>query len=428
MERVESIENLAPEAPDNREKRNVIAGIIIRFAVTGLGFLSSILTARALGVSGRGVYFTAMTFSQIAIQFGNMGLQSSNTYYVAKDTNRLGVLVGNSLWISLLVGGLGTALYALYSQWQHSIALDSYLMWLTVLFVAPNIFYMLGTNLLVGVGKLEQYNGYTLFYNLLNVGLNVVVFLKKGSLADFLWASVFGGWIPAIALLVTLQRLSQSRLRFDLSVFREGFSYALKAYVATGLDRLITSQPILLLKQVAPDSVLGHMSIASQLGDVLIILPNTVSTFLFPRLVRSKKGRWEQMLQTLLGIGIVFMVLCLIAIPTVPIFIQLAFRAEYLGAVPYFLYRLPGVFFLGLISVVSQYLSAMGFPRSQLLVWGAGYGITLLLTHFLIPTQLGVGAAIAFSGTYGILFLMIFSLAWLYHKRTLKHQSENRKL
>lgn len=418
---------MSGEMTASREKRNVIAGIIIRFAVTGLGFLSSILTARALGVGGRGIYFTAMTFSQIAIQFGNMGLQSSNTYFVAKDTSRLGTLVGNSLWISLLVGGLGTALYALYAQWSHSIALDSYLLWLTVLFVAPNIFYMLGTNLLVGVGRLEQYNGYTLFYNLLNVGLNVVVFWRKGGIAEFLWASVFGGWIPAIALLVTLQRISQSRLRFELPVFKEGFFYALKAYVATALDRLIMSQPILILKQVAPDAVLGHMSIASQLGDVLIILPNTVATFLFPRLVRSQKGRWEQMLQSLLGIGVVFLALCLVAIPITPIFIRLVFRVEYLGAVPYFYYRLPGVFFVGLISVVSQYLSAMGFPRSQLLVWAVGYGVTLLLTRLLIPSQLGVGAAIAFSGTYGILFLMIFTLAWLYHKRTLRHQSEKKE-
>ena len=152
---------MSAEMTASREKRNVLFGIVIRFLVTGLGFLSSILTARALGPGGRGVYFIAMTFSQIAIQFGNMGLQSSNTYLVAKNNSRFGTLVGNSLWISLMVGGLGTALYALYAQWSHSVALDAYLLWLTVLFVAPNIFYMLGTNLLVGVGKLEQFNAYT---------------------------------------------------------------------------------------------------------------------------------------------------------------------------------------------------------------------------------------------------------------------------
>jgi len=87
------------------KKNDVLQTVLTRLFINVLAFGSSILTARFLGPAGRGDYFVVVTFAGMVMQFGNLGLQSSNTYYAARDPRNLGPLLANSLWISMLGGG-----------------------------------------------------------------------------------------------------------------------------------------------------------------------------------------------------------------------------------------------------------------------------------------------------------------------------------
>ena len=86
-----------------------------RLGLTVFGLVTSIVTARFLGQSGRGDYFFIVTLAALIVQFANLGLPSSNTYFAARDPERTPQLVANALWISLGVGGglgVGIALFA----------------------------------------------------------------------------------------------------------------------------------------------------------------------------------------------------------------------------------------------------------------------------------------------------------------------------
>src|SRR5690242_11581545 len=63
----------------------VLLTIAARFVVIAAGVVTSIMTARFLLPAGRGEYFLVLTTAQILAQFCNLGLASSNTYFVAKD-------------------------------------------------------------------------------------------------------------------------------------------------------------------------------------------------------------------------------------------------------------------------------------------------------------------------------------------------------
>src|SRR5438552_7100507 len=85
--------------------RNVVEPYITRLLLIGVGFATTVIVSRTLGPSGRGLFAVAAAVSAIGIQFGNLGLHASNTYYVAKDRELLPVLIGNTLVVSFGIGG-----------------------------------------------------------------------------------------------------------------------------------------------------------------------------------------------------------------------------------------------------------------------------------------------------------------------------------
>ncbi len=77
--------------------RSIVETYATRILLIAIGFATTVIISRTLGPSGRGLFAVAAAIGAIGIQFGNLGLHASNTYYVAKDRELLPVLVGNTL-------------------------------------------------------------------------------------------------------------------------------------------------------------------------------------------------------------------------------------------------------------------------------------------------------------------------------------------
>ena len=67
--------------------RNVVETYLTRLLLIVIGFATTVIVSRSLGPSGRGLFAVAAAVAAIGIQFGNLGLHASNTYYVAKHRN-----------------------------------------------------------------------------------------------------------------------------------------------------------------------------------------------------------------------------------------------------------------------------------------------------------------------------------------------------
>src|SRR4030043_1134751 len=90
--------------------RKVGETFITRICLIGIGLVTSVIVARILGPEGRGLYAVAATIGAIGVQFGNLGLHGSNTYYLARARSLLPALIGNTLLVSFVVGGAGSGL------------------------------------------------------------------------------------------------------------------------------------------------------------------------------------------------------------------------------------------------------------------------------------------------------------------------------
>jgi O-antigen/teichoic acid export membrane protein len=388
--------------------RDVVATILVRVAIVGGGLVSSVLTARWLSPAGRGEYFLVVTLAQLLAQFGNLGLQSSNTYLVARNRSRVGSLLANSLWISIVVGALGSAAVILFGHGAGGGRI-----WLAAVLAPATLFFMLGTNLLVGLKRITAFNAFQFASNFgVLLCLAAAAALGAGP-TGFLAASAAGWALVSLALVVILAHGTDRRISFDSAVFGEGFRYALKAYVATACGFLMVRSNVFLLNALVGTEEVGYYSVATQVADVIGIVPQSIALVLFPTLITARDGQFRTTLRQLAMVGVLLAVGCGIVALCAEPFLRVVFGPGFLPAVPILRWMLPSAFFLGLTSVQSQYLAARGFPVPLVWLWVAGSVATVGLGRMLIPSGSGVGAAIALSVTHAVMFAGVLTLSFL---------------
>ncbi|MFO1021008.1 MAG: oligosaccharide flippase family protein [Planctomycetales bacterium] len=209
-----------------------LANTASRLLAVSLLFVATIIVARALGPEGNGHYTVAITFSAMVTQFANLGLHVGNIYQLAQDPKRLAPIVGNSLLISVVLGGLSAAcsVLILLAAGQVSAAELSFL-WLGAAMAPCRLFFTLGGNIYVGLNKMRLFNIFAVLNYLLVLTGVIAAFCWDARIESFLWG-VLAGWLVTCSLLVwQLLSMINYRLEFSWSLFKEGFLYATRAYI-----------------------------------------------------------------------------------------------------------------------------------------------------------------------------------------------------
>ena len=396
--------------------RDVVAMIAVRFAIVAAAGISSVVTARYLTPSQRGQYFIVYTLAQTLAQFGNVGLHSSNTYLVARDRSLAGALLANSIWVALAAGMLGTAIvFCVLRATGGALAGDG--IWFVAALAPATLFYLLGVNLLVGLKRIASYNRFQLASNYVVLLCLIVAAMLGAGPAGFLAACATGWILVSGCLALRLRRGVTSSLAFRPDVFREGFRFALKAYLATLCGFLIVRGNVFLLSALNTSAEVGYYSVASQISEVMSILPQSMALVLFPALVTATGGRFKKTMRHMAVVAALMAIGCLAVGLLAEPFVRLVFGERFLPTVPMLRWMLPGVFFVGLTAMPSQYLAAAGFPLTVVGVWIAGSVVALGLGRLLIPVASGTGAAMALSATHVVVFASILSLSVVHARR-----------
>src|SRR5207248_10742366 len=123
--------------------RSIVETYTTRILLIAIGFAMTVIISRTLGPSGRGLFAVAAAIGAIGIQFGNLGLHASNTYYVAKDRELLPVLIGNTLVVSFGIGGIGAVLgWILAAMWPTIAPVHGTLLAMAVAWILFGLAYM----------------------------------------------------------------------------------------------------------------------------------------------------------------------------------------------------------------------------------------------------------------------------------------------
>lgn len=392
--------------------KNFILTFLSRCGTLISGLLNSIITAHYLGPSGRGEYFLILTITAVFVQLGSLGMQNSNVYIVAKSNRMLGKLVINALWISVIIGIISTLGAWIIQSYKHGQIIGIYFL---IILVPTNLFYLLGSNLLIAINKIKLFNlfqiGNSLAVSLAAFGCG----LSNFNIFGFLTATSCVWLISVLVLFFIIPRHGPRSYKFNLMIFKKGFNFGIKTYISTICGSLVLRNNIFLLKIFCPIKILGFYSVASQISDALVTLPITCALLLFPNLVQHQAESWKTTKRVLFIMALVMIVVYSITGISAQWLIPIIFGYQFKPAVDILLKMLPGSFCLGMLSITSQYLASYNFPKTLVLLWIISLPIAVTFGLLFIPTLSGAGAAIAFSITYFCIFLMVLIFSYRFH-------------
>jgi O-antigen/teichoic acid export membrane protein/glycosyltransferase involved in cell wall biosynthesis len=370
--------------------------MLARVCILAAGLVTGIASARALGPAGRGQYFTVTTAAAIIAQVANLGFTSSNVFLGARDHARIRPLLVNSALLAALVGLLGAVCVFLGRERLSALsALPAPMLWAICALGAATLLWNLATSLLVAAERFAALNIWMVLSAAASVTAIVACAVARAPPATFALASTFAALSTTCALVLFIGARAAGPIRYSTALVREGIGFSLRAYLALVFGYLLQRSGASLLVVTSSAAEVGQYSIASQVFDVLLIVPSSISLVLYPLLVRRGDDLWHHVRRTALLTTVVMLLLCVTAALTAPLLLPLLFGARYAAATPALWALLPGVVAYSLVSVLSQYLVARRFPWSVVLAWAAGLltavvaGIELTRTYGAFGAGLG---------------------------------------
>lgn len=389
--------------------RKVGETFITRICLIGIGLATSVIVARALGPEGRGLYAVAATIGAIGVQFGNLGLHASNTYYVARDKTILPALIGNTIVVSFVFGGVGILLsWVVLSLWPQLAPVHGLLLILSLIWIPFGLAYMLLQNLLIGIQNIRAYNKIELSTKIFSVVLiGVIAFLKKVTVEEVFLAGLIALFISFLWASFCLLRVFRDLPIPSFELFKENIQYGIKAYFAAFFAFLILRVDLLMVKYILSAKEAGFYSIAVSMADMVFMLPLVIGTILFPKLsaMAGNQEKWAFTRKVAVSVGLVMAVAVSIAAFITKEIVEVLFGTAFIPAVPAFQWLMPGIFMLSITSIFSSYIASQYIPLVLVILYFLIAIINMVLNWFLLPILGIVGASISSSISY--LFILI---------------------
>lgn len=383
-----------------------------RIFLIAINAVNTILIARLLGPDGRGQYAVAIAIAVIGAQVLSLGLQSANTYFVARDRNLLEQLTSNSLVLAGTVTVLGIGAFGVISLVPAASPVPLGLTGLALVTVPPALLALNLRSLLLGIGEVRP-------YNLIDVVAGVSGMFMTLALA------LTGAATPATLLLVAIAVAGISvgiavrglrphlagLARPSATLLKRSSAYGFRIYLATGFGLLVLKADLLVVQFEDGTEASGLYSVASSIADMLWILPGVVGQILFPRLsaIADVRQRWRLTLRTTAGTLIAFVPILAVTALVAPIMVEVMFGEAFQSAAGPLRILCAAILFYGTTAIFSQFLAARGLPWIVVVIWGGGFLLNLILNLILVPPMGIDGAALASLIAYAIVFACILA-------------------
>jgi len=375
--------------------------------------LMSVIVTRALGPSGRGTYAAAITLAALGVQFGNLGLHVSNTYFVAKDSALLHKLIANTLAVSLGIGSaISLTLWAVFAIWPRSAPVNGWALGLAILGIPVGLSYLLLQNLLLGTNKVAVFNYIEILNRVANIVLLVIV-LSIGLLSPItgVAANLAAAAIAAASCLTALGQRGQSTTP-SLEVFRITLPYGLRAYWSSVFGFFLLRADLMMVKYMLGPEQTGYYSVAVNLADIILMVPTTIALILFPRLaaMNDPVERWAKTKNVLISVGLLIAAFAAVTTLGSSFLIRTLFGSAFLAAATAYRLLMPGIVCISMTSVLSSYISSIKIPLRSIAVYFAMSAANLALNLIWLP-RLGIrGASLASTVCYAGSFV---GLLWI---------------
>ena len=396
-------------------RRNVFESYGTRLLVVAVTFATAVVIARELGPSGRGFYAVAATVGAIGVQFINLGLHLSNTYYVAKDRALLPTLIGNTLAVVLVACAVTALSGMVFVFWPKLSPVHGTLLLLALASVPVGFAYLLTQGLLLGVNEVRAYNQIEFGGKLLVLALICVpAFVHRGTVELFFGMTLSSVMLSFLWALLCLRRVSMEPPELSLTIFRQSISTGINAYMILFFGFLVLRIDLLMVKYMLGATEAGYYSISQVLAENTMMFPVVMGSLVFPKLSAAKEKEEKVRLTNkavLVTAALMLPVVVIAALAAGPI-ISIAFGRNFLPAAAPFAWLMPGTYFLGIETVMVQLLNSEGFPPIIVAAWIADTIVNVAVNFWAIPRYGITGASAVSSVCYFLIFLIVSGVVW----------------
>lgn len=371
----------------------------------GLGFVTSVITARVLGPSDRGLLAVLQTQAVLTFSVLSLGLGPAITYYGARRPRLRPRLLAIGLGHTLLVGVVALAAALAIGDrvltWKGQ-ETSTALVILTALVVPASFLQVVTLSMLNATRSYRT-------VNVLNVVARIATFVVT------LIAVVLLGWGVAGALVVLLTLSLAFVLGSLPELIRGGIARPRKALVGAvvryggrvqvaNIVRLAAGRlDVLLLAWLTGLDTVGIYAVALLVGEVVLQIPRSLGFVVMPLIAADRGGSSGLAARALRLNGTATLAAVVVAALAGPFLILVAFGVDFTGALVPFLLLLPGLWFTSAANLAAFVCSGRGRPGLTSLLAGVDAVATVVFDIALIPLYGSTGAALA-SSLAGIAF------------------------
>jgi O-antigen/teichoic acid export membrane protein len=383
---------------------------IVTYVFSALTLLANLVTgvvsARALGPSGRGVFVALTTVSQLAGFLFAMGVAQSLSYYIARHPGDGPALL--TTWTAMLVPltALAIAVSELLlptifaHDGQQAIDIGRWFMFSIVLVVGLELNY----GLLLGHQDFVVYNVLRFVQPALISAAFVVLWLIDQLTVESALVAAIGG--SAVAMAVGLGR-SVVRVGVGPLDPRLGLTsiwYGVRGQGSTVATNVTARLDVAMLPAFVSSSQVGLYSVAGNISLIVFQLSNTFAGLVLPAAAADpERGRAKvigSLWASLAGAALLAAILALFARPLLGLVYGDSFRD---GAKPLLL-LLPGAVLFAGSSITAAGVYAAGRPFTATLAQLLGMAITVIGLFVFLRSGGITAAAIVSSVSYATVF------------------------
>ncbi len=390
-----------------------ICGVGSRQMASGiLQLLMVVVVGRALGPSGLGVFSIALLVPTLMSAFLSFGVGPANTYYLA-----VGKYNAHQVWkATLLLYFCAVAVCILLGIISVISGLSAYLfpdipppiLILAVLIFFPSLLVGYIASIFQGLHDFGKVNILTLLPSLVAFSLVMAVWCLGSLTVISATSSVLIGNCAAVVwgLPVLTRRLKQCAPRQQEGAgnyLRAALGYGSLVHAGNLVALCNYKTGLFLVNLILGSSAAGIFALATRLAEQLLLIAQSVTTVLFPKVAslaefaEARNSLTALMSRTVLGVTLVGgCILMAVAEPLVDLLAGFSF--EEASTVMYAL--IPGVVLLSCSKVLASDTAARGLVHVNLLLAILMLTITVAATFWLTRTVGVVGAGLAATIAY----------------------------
>ena len=390
--------------------RGLVRAGIVTYVFSALTLVANLVTgivsARALGPSGRGVFVALTTVSQLAGLLFAVGVANSLSYYIARrpeDGPRL-----LTTWTAMLVPLTAVAiaisellLPTIFSGDQQAIDLGRWFMLSIVLVVGLELNY----GLLLGMHDFFVYNVLRFAQAALIAAAFVVLWVAdEMTVENALIAAIVGSTTAmAAGLARSVVRVGVGRV--DPRLGATSLWYGVRGQGSTVATNVTARLDVAMLPAFVTNANVGLYSVAANLSLIVHQLSNTFAGLVLPAAASDpERGRIKvigSLWASLVVAGALAVVLALFARPL----IGLVYGDSFRDAAEPLLLLLPGVVLFAGSSILAAGVYAAGRPFTATFAQLLGMGVTVVGLFVFLRSGGITAAAIVSTVSYATVFL-----------------------